>query len=99
MFAGVEAIDEAASGSSRMKANRAYQLIVSREGLEPAFLADPDRIDRIEVVSIDDGEVILFWDLPARTPRGCSSCSGPTSSSLEAEEFFDKWPDADAEDF
>ena len=50
----------------RMKANRAYHLIVSRGGMEPAFLADHDRLDRIEVVSIDDGEVVLYWDLPAK---------------------------------
>ena len=49
-----------------MKANRAFELIVSRGGLEPAFLADRDRLDRIEVVSIDDGEVVLYWDLPAK---------------------------------
>ena len=42
-----------------MRANRLYHLIISREGREPAFLSDPDRTDRIEVVSVDDGEVIL----------------------------------------
>ena len=26
-----------------MRANRAYRLIAAREGIEPAFLADPDR--------------------------------------------------------
>ena len=49
-----------------MKANRAYELTVSRDGLEPAFLATEDRLDRIEIVSIDDGEVALFWDVPAK---------------------------------
>ena len=49
-----------------MKAKRAFDLIVSRGGIEPAFLADPARLDRIEVVSIDDGEVVLFWELPAK---------------------------------
>jgi hypothetical protein len=29
-----------------LKANRAYELIISRGGLEPAFLADRDRICR-----------------------------------------------------
>ena len=32
-----------------MKANRAFHLIVTREGREPAFLADRGRLDRIEV--------------------------------------------------
>ncbi|MBV9803766.1 MAG: hypothetical protein JO130_11265, partial [Solirubrobacterales bacterium] len=49
-----------------MKANRAYELIVSRGGREPAFLSDPKRTDRIEIVSIDDGEVILYWNLGAK---------------------------------
>ena len=44
-----------------MRANRAYHLTVSRQGLEPAFLSGPERLDRIEVVSIDDGEAILYW--------------------------------------
>ena len=40
-----------------MKANRAFHLIVSRGSREPAFLADRRRLDRIEVISIDDGEL------------------------------------------
>ena len=42
-----------------MKANRAYELIVSRGGLEPAFLADGSRHDRVEVVSIEEGRVAV----------------------------------------
>ena len=49
-----------------MRANRAYELIVSRGGLEPAFLASEDRLDRIEIVSVDDGEVLLYWTVPAK---------------------------------
>ena len=49
-----------------MRANRAFELLVSRDTREPSFLADPRRHDRIEIVSIDDGEVVLFWELPAR---------------------------------
>ena len=48
-----------ARGGRAVRANRAFRLIVTREGLEPAFFADRDRLDRIEVVSIDDGEVVL----------------------------------------
>ena len=68
-------------GSRRraMKANRLYHLIVSREGREPAFLSDPDRTDRIEVVSVDDGEVILYWDVDPKQASSCSSCCAPTS--------------------
>jgi hypothetical protein len=78
-----------------MKANRAYHLIVSREGLEPAFLADANRLDRIEVVSIDDGEVVLFWELPpkdaARLLRGLRA----DLAQLDAEEFIGAWEGAD----
>ena len=49
-----------------MKANRVFHLIVTRGGREPAFMADRRRIDRIEVVSIDDGELLLYWELPAK---------------------------------
>lgn len=81
-----------------MKANRAYRLIVSREGLEPAFLATPDRLDRIEIVSIDDGEVLFYWDVPAKLASRLLKELRADLAGLEAEAFFDKWAGADAED-
>ena len=81
-----------------MKANRAYHLIVSRDGLEPAFMADDARLDRIEVISVDDGEVAFYWHLPAkRAARLLKELRGDLAS-MEAEDFFDKWVGADAED-
>jgi len=82
-----------------VKANRLYHLIVSREGREPAFLSDPNRTDRIEVVSVDDGEVILYWNLDAKQASRLLKLLRADLASLEAEEFFDKWLDADAEEF
>ncbi|MBV9802764.1 MAG: hypothetical protein JO130_06220 [Solirubrobacterales bacterium] len=82
-----------------MKANRAYELIVSRGGREPAFLSDPKRTDRIEIVSIDDGEVILYWNLGAKDAAKLLKLLRFDLANLDAEEFFDKWLDADAEDF
>lgn len=81
-----------------MKANRAYHLIVSREGIEPAFLADHDRLDRIEVTSIDDGEVAFYWDLPAKRAARLLKELRADLAGLEATDFFDKWVGADAED-
>ena len=81
-----------------MKANRLYHLIVSREGREPAFLSDPSRTDRIEVVSVDDGEVILYWDVDPRQASRLLRLLRADLASLDADEFFDKWLDADAED-
>jgi hypothetical protein len=78
-----------------MKANRAFHLIVSREGLEPAFLADPHRLDRIEVVSIDDGEVVLYWDLPAKQASKLLKALRADLVGLEAAEFIATWEGAD----
>jgi hypothetical protein len=78
-----------------MKANRAFHLIASREGLEPAFLADPDRLDRIEVVSIDDGEVVLFWDLPAKEASKLLRALRTDLAQLDAKEFVARWAGAD----
>lgn len=80
-----------------MKANRAFEVIVSREGREPAFLADPQRRDRIEVVSIDEGEVVLFWELPARQATKLIRSLREDLIALDVEVFLDTWADADAE--
>jgi hypothetical protein len=82
-----------------MKANRAYELIISRGGREPAFLAEPDRTDRVEVVSVAEGEVILYWELPAKDASKLLKLLRADLVSLDAEEFFDKWLDADWEEF
>ena len=81
-----------------MRANRAYELIVSRGGLEPAFLADRHRLDRIEVVSIDDGEVVLYWDLPAKQASRLLKMLRTDLVSMDAEEFLRAWEGADAQD-
>ncbi len=78
-----------------MKANRAYHLIVSREGLEPAFLADPHRLDRIEVVSIDDGEVVLYWDLPAKDASRLLKSLRADLAQLDADAFIGRWEAGD----
>ena len=74
-----------------MKANRACHLSVAREGLEPAFLADPDRLDRIEVISIDDGEVALFWEGPPKEASKLVRELRGDLVALDVEEFHAKW--------
>jgi hypothetical protein len=81
-----------------MKANRAYHLIATRAGLEPAFLATDDRLDRIEIVSVDDGEVLFYWEIPAKLASRLLKELRADLASLAAEEFIDKWAGADAED-
>jgi hypothetical protein len=78
-----------------MRANRAFELIAAREGLEPAFLAARDRLDRIEVVSIDDGEVVLFWALPAKKASRLLRELRTDLAQLGADEFVSKWDGAD----
>ena len=64
-----------------MKANRAYDLLVTRGG---AF-------DHIEIVEIASLEVVLFWDLlPNQTGR-MSRALKADLAQLDAEEFLDKW--------
>ena len=74
-----------------MKANRAYRLIVTREGRAPALLADATRIDHIEVVDIDGGEVVLFWDRPAHLAARMARVLREELSQLEADEFLARW--------
>jgi hypothetical protein len=74
-----------------VKANRAFELIVSRGGIEPAFMADPERSDRIEVVSIDDGEVVLYWDLPAKSAARLVRDLRTDLATMDADEFLMTW--------
>jgi hypothetical protein len=72
-----------------MSANRAYRIIVSREGRVPALLAD--RVDHIEIVEIDSGEVVLYWDLPAREASRRARRLRDDLGLLSPEEFFERW--------
>ena len=80
-----------------MRANRLYRLIVTRGGREPAFLAERGRHDRIEVVSIDDGEPILYWDLPAKEASRLVRELRADLAGMDAEEFIALWEGADSE--
>jgi hypothetical protein len=81
-----------------VKANRAFELIVSRGGLEPSFMADRKRLDRVEVVSIDDGEVILYWELPAKQAAKLLKLLRNDLINLDADEFIPTWGGLDLED-
>jgi hypothetical protein len=74
-----------------MRANRAYRLIVTRGGRAPALLADAQRVDHIELVEIDGGEVVLFWDLPAYAASRMARALRDELSQLDAEEFLARW--------
>lgn len=74
-----------------MTARNAYRLIVSRGGAGPAWLAGPRRIDHVEIVGIDSGEVVLFWDLPAVQARRLVRALREDLNELSADEFLTAW--------
>jgi hypothetical protein len=74
-----------------VRANRAYELIVHRGGRGPGLLRSPDQSDHIEVVEIDSGEVVLFWDTtPAQTGRLARALKADLAG-MDAEEFLASW--------
>ena len=64
-----------------MKANRAYELRVSR-GVPTGM---------IEVLEIDSGEIALFWDVRPDQTRRLASALRTDLAQLEADVFLDKW--------
>jgi hypothetical protein len=74
-----------------MRANRAYRLIVRRGGWMPALLADPARVDHIEVVEIVSGEVVLFWDCPPQQAARRARALRADLAQLKDEEFIARW--------
>jgi len=78
-----------------MKANRAYRLILTRGGRAPALLADTARVDHVEIVEIDSGEVVLFWDRPPHAASRLTRALRAELSQLEAGEFLARWSTVD----
>ena len=58
---------------------------------EEAWLPDPNRLDRVEIVSIADGEVVLFWELPAKQAAKLLKQLREELISFEVEEFKRAW--------
>jgi hypothetical protein len=74
-----------------VKANRAYELIVRRGGRGPALLRSAGEVDQVEIVEIDSGEVVLFWDTtPAQTGRLTRALKADLSQ-MEAAAFLAAW--------
>jgi hypothetical protein len=74
-----------------MRAKDAYRLIVTRGGRAPALLADVGRVDHIELVEIDSGEVVLFWDLPPHDASRRARALREELVQLDAAEFLARW--------
>ncbi len=74
-----------------MTARRSYRLIVTRGGRMPSFVADPSRVDHIEVVEIDSGEVVLYWDCEPGQASRMARALRRDLAQLEAGEFIALW--------
>jgi hypothetical protein len=74
-----------------VRAKDAYRLIVTRGGRAPALLADNERVDHVEVVEIDSGEAILFWDRPPHSASKLARAARADLAQLDAEEFLARW--------
>jgi hypothetical protein len=74
-----------------VRAKARYRLIVRRGGLAPAALAAPDRVDHVEVVDVDDGEAVLYWDLLPRDAKRVTQMLRADLDAMEAREFFERW--------
>lgn len=77
-----------------MRANRAYRLIVSRGSRRPAWLAGEERLDRVEVVAVEEGEVAFLWELPAKQASRLVRALRTDLAQMEAEEFGAAWREA-----
>jgi len=71
-----------------VRANRAYELLVHREG---RLFRPSERLEHIEVVDVDTGEVILFWDTRPRETGKLARALRADLAQLEADEFLAKW--------
>ena len=74
-----------------MSASRDYDVIVTRTGLAPGLLAASDRFDHIAVVSVEELEVVLFWDVPARATGRMEASLRDDLQRLESDEFIARW--------
>jgi len=74
-----------------MRATGRYRLVVRREGHAPAVLAAPDRVDHVEIIDVDEGETVLYWDLLPRDAKRVVAILRAELETMDAQEFFERW--------
>ncbi len=74
-----------------MSARAAYRLTRARGGTAPAVLAAPDRVDQVEVVDIDTGEVVLFWEGRPREAARLAKTLRADLARLDPAAFAAAW--------
>jgi hypothetical protein len=81
-----------------MTAFRDYDVIVRRTGIAPGRLASADRFDHVEVVSVEDLEVVLFWDVQGRATGRMEAALRDDLQRLDSDEFIARWSAVESED-
>lgn len=59
--------------------------------MAPALFADPERVDHIEVVEVQSGEAVLFWDRPPHAASRLAREVRRDLNSMEAQDFRARW--------
>jgi hypothetical protein len=57
----------------------------------PALIANHDRVDHVEIVEVDSGEVVLYWDCPAPRASQLVRMLREELAQMEAADFLDRW--------
>jgi hypothetical protein len=74
-----------------MRAKARYRLVVRRGGHAPVVLAAPERVDHVEIVDVDEGETVLYWDLLPRDAKRVIAILRAELETMDAQEFFERW--------
>ena len=74
-----------------MRAKGRYRLVVRRAGRAPARLAAPERVDHVEIIDVDEGETVLYWDLLPRDAKTVIAMIRADLDTMDAREFFERW--------
>lgn len=65
-----------------MRAKNRYRLIVRPAGIDASA---------VEIVDIDEGEAVLYWDLLRRDAKTVSRMVRADLNELDDREFFERW--------
>ncbi len=79
------------TGPVTVSAARSYEVKVTRAGIAPGRLASPGRFDLVEVISLEDMEVVLFWDVPARETARMEAALREELARMGEGEFLSRW--------
>ena len=74
-----------------MSAARSYEVKVTRAGLAPGLLASPARFELVEFLYLEDMEVALFCDVPARDTARMEAALREELARMGEEEFLSRW--------